>query len=109
MQTVPDEWRDTPSERSDDKGALPWEGQTLFQRNGTGPPQGVSEDKAHPGKGHGKGVEAERESLMMELTRLVQKTVKESSWWERRGIDCAILAAAFLSLPVGKSPPPLHD
>lgn len=41
----------------------------------------------------------ERESLMMELTRLVQKTVRESSWWERRGIDCTILALAFVSLP----------
>ncbi|XP_053727992.1 fatty acid desaturase 6 [Synchiropus splendidus] len=41
----------------------------------------------------------EKESLMMELTRLVQKTVQESSWWERRGMDCSILAAAFLSLP----------
>ncbi|KAG7215461.1 hypothetical protein INR49_003237 [Caranx melampygus] len=36
---------------------------------------------------------------MMELTRMVQKMVKESSWWERRGIDCSILAAAFLCLP----------
>ncbi|KAM3860132.1 fatty acid desaturase 6 [Diretmus argenteus] len=36
---------------------------------------------------------------MMELTRLVQKMVKESSWWERRGIDCSILAGAFLCLP----------
>lgn len=46
--------------------------------------------------------EAEKESMMMELTRLVQKTVKESGWWERRGIDCSILAAAFLCLPPGK-------
>ncbi|KAM3592495.1 uncharacterized protein V6R79_019975 [Siganus canaliculatus] len=45
------------------------------------------------------GEEAEKESLMMELTRMVQETVKESSWWERRGIDCSILAAAFLCLP----------
>lgn len=46
--------------------------------------------------------EVEKESLMMELTRLVQKMVKESSWWERRGIDCSILAAAFLCLPPGE-------
>uniref|UniRef100_H3D2T7 Fatty acid desaturase 6 n=1 Tax=Tetraodon nigroviridis TaxID=99883 RepID=H3D2T7_TETNG len=39
------------------------------------------------------------QDMMMELTRLVQKTVKESSWWERRGIDCSILAAAFFCLP----------
>lgn len=44
----------------------------------------------------------EQESLMMELTRMVQKVLKESSWWERRGVDCSILAAAFLSLPPGK-------
>ncbi|XP_061080894.1 fatty acid desaturase 6 [Conger conger] len=43
--------------------------------------------------------EEDRESLMMELTRLVQKVVKQSSWWERKGIDYAILASAFLSLP----------
>ncbi|XP_015238987.1 PREDICTED: fatty acid desaturase 6-like isoform X1 [Cyprinodon variegatus] len=40
-----------------------------------------------------------KESLMMELTRLVQKVMKESSWWERRGVDCSILTAAFLCLP----------
>ncbi|XP_059180464.1 fatty acid desaturase 6-like [Centropristis striata] len=45
------------------------------------------------------GEQEEKESLMMELTRLVQKMVKESSWWERRGVDCSILAAAFLCLP----------
>lgn len=45
---------------------------------------------------------SEKESLMMELTRMVQKMVKESSWWERRGIDCSILAAAFFCLPPGK-------
>ncbi|KAM9837887.1 fatty acid desaturase 6 [Aulostomus maculatus] len=39
------------------------------------------------------------ESLMMELSRRVQRMVRESSWWERRGIDCSILAAAFLCLP----------
>lgn len=50
------------------------------------------------------GEEVEKESMMMELTKLVQKTVKESSWWEKRGIDCSILAAAFLCLPLGKSP-----
>ncbi|XP_022518693.2 fatty acid desaturase 6 [Astyanax mexicanus] len=43
--------------------------------------------------------EQDRETLMMELTRLVQKAVRDSSWWERRGIDCSILAMAFISLP----------
>uniref|UniRef100_A0A3B5B973 Fatty acid desaturase 6 n=1 Tax=Stegastes partitus TaxID=144197 RepID=A0A3B5B973_9TELE len=46
--------------------------------------QGEPEEK-------GGGAAAE-ETLMMELSRLVQKTVKESSWWERRGVDCSILA-----------------
>ncbi|XP_018591844.1 fatty acid desaturase 6 [Scleropages formosus] len=41
----------------------------------------------------------ERESLMMELRRRVQRTVRESSWWETRGVDCAILTAAFACLP----------
>ncbi|XP_062858804.1 fatty acid desaturase 6 [Trichomycterus rosablanca] len=41
----------------------------------------------------------ESEMLMMELNRLVQKTVRDSSWWERRGLDCTILALAFISLP----------
>ncbi|XP_076154185.1 fatty acid desaturase 6 [Alosa pseudoharengus] len=101
MQTVPEKWRDTPSDRVDEKGApAPWEGQTLFQRNGTGVPAKGASDTTSPEEVSGKGAEAERESLMMELTRLVQRTVKESSWWERRGIDCAILAAAFLTLPV---------
>lgn len=71
--------------------------------------KGDSEDGSGEMKGEWKknggtgGEEAEKESLMMELTRLVQKMVKESSWWERRGIDCSILAAAFFCLPPGKT------
>ncbi|XP_058262739.1 fatty acid desaturase 6 isoform X2 [Hemibagrus wyckioides] len=42
----------------------------------------------------------ECETLMMELTRLVHKTVRDSSWWDRRGLDCTILASAFISLPI---------
>ncbi|XP_067285883.1 fatty acid desaturase 6 [Pseudorasbora parva] len=53
------------------------------------------------GDAQGKQADAERETLMMELTRLVQKRVRESSWWERRGVDCTILTAAFISLPAG--------
>ncbi|KAK2820111.1 hypothetical protein Q5P01_023070 [Channa striata] len=45
------------------------------------------------------GEEWDRETLMMELTRMVQRVVRESSWWERRGMDCSILAAAFVCLP----------
>lgn len=57
------------------------------------------------GEGSAAGQEqlkpAERETLMMELSRRVQETVRLSSWWERRGIDCTILTAAFISLPAG--------
>lgn len=63
-----------------------------------------NDEEAQGGRQRSRGgQEAEKESMMMELTRLVQQTVKESSWWERRGIDCSILAAAFFCLPPGKS------
>ncbi|GAA6086961.1 fatty acid desaturase 6 isoform X1 [Tachysurus ichikawai] len=42
----------------------------------------------------------ECETLMMELTQLVHMTVRDSSWWDRRGLDCTILASAFISLPI---------
>lgn len=71
-------------------------GETLVKRRGDAERSGGA-----------SGEEAEKESMMMELTRLVQKAVKESSWWERRGIDCSILAAAFLCLPPGKTLPTL--
>uniref|UniRef100_A0A8C4TJG5 Fatty acid desaturase 6 n=2 Tax=Erpetoichthys calabaricus TaxID=27687 RepID=A0A8C4TJG5_ERPCA len=50
-----------------------------------------------------KSIRAEEsdERLMMELTELVQRAVKDSSWWEKQGIDCAIVAGAFLCLPAG--------
>lgn len=41
------------------------------------------------------------EALMTELSELVQKVVKSSSWWERRGMDISILACSFLLLPAG--------
>lgn len=63
---------------------------------------GEDEEKEGGQRSRG-GEEAEKETMMMELTRLVQKTVKESSWWEKRGIDCSILAAAFCCLPPGKT------
>lgn len=71
-------------------------GETLVKRRGD------AERSEKKGGGAGDD-EVEKESMMMELTRLVQKTVKESSWWERRGIDCSILAAAYLCLPPGKT------
>lgn len=85
MQNVPQEWREAG--RGD--------GREMFERRRMTGETGVKD-------GGTGGEEAEKESVMMELTRLVQKTMKESSWWERRGIDCCILAAAFLCLPPGK-------
>lgn len=41
------------------------------------------------------------EALMTELSELVQKVVKSSSWWERHGMDISILACSFLLLPAG--------
>lgn len=48
------------------------------------------------------------EALMTELSELVQKVVKSSSWWERHGVDISILACSFLLLPAGNlaQPPP---
>ncbi|KAJ1129980.1 hypothetical protein NDU88_008339 [Pleurodeles waltl] len=41
------------------------------------------------------------EPLMGELSAMVQALVKNSSWWERHGFDCALIAMAFLFLPAG--------
>lgn len=84
MQNIPEKRRETDSLRGP------------ASRDGEG--RGDSEEDAQ-----GKQVDAERETLMMELTRLVQKSVRESSWWEKRGIDCTILTAAFISLPAGNA------
>ncbi|KAM6964498.1 fatty acid desaturase 6 [Tautogolabrus adspersus] len=84
MQTVPEEWREGSGDRTEE---------TLMKRRGD---HSGGEMKENGGTVKG---EVEKESLMTELTRLVQMTVKESSWWERRGMDCSILAAAFLCLP----------
>ncbi|KAM9559972.1 fatty acid desaturase 6-like isoform 1-T1 [Salvelinus alpinus] len=106
MQNVPEEWREEQSMGGGrDKDVKPWEGrEALFQRNTGNSKQDMSTGKEKKNgemmNGGGKGMEGtDKESLMMELTRLVQKTVKESSWWERRGIDITILALAFLLLP----------
>ncbi|XP_019321852.2 fatty acid desaturase 6 isoform X1 [Panthera pardus] len=47
-------------------------------------------------RGHGGG-----EALLGELETLVQDVVRTSSWWERHGVDCAILALSLLSVPAG--------
>ncbi|XP_076966672.1 fatty acid desaturase 6-like [Callospermophilus lateralis] len=41
------------------------------------------------------------EALLGELEGLVQDVVRTSSWWERHGVDCAILALSLLALPAG--------
>ncbi|XP_062976327.1 fatty acid desaturase 6 [Elgaria multicarinata webbii] len=41
------------------------------------------------------------EFLMGELSEMVQKVVKSSSWWERHGVDCTSIALNFLTIPVG--------
>ncbi|XP_039992183.1 fatty acid desaturase 6 [Xiphias gladius] len=90
MQNVPEEWREGRDEGT---------GEMLVKRRGDSECSGEDmkgERRKSAGTG---GEEVERETLMMELTRLVQKMVRESSWWERRGIDCSILAGAFLCLP----------
>lgn len=89
MEDIPEEWREEGQEESGAEGR-----RTAVRRN----PKHNEEMKGE-GKENGGGEEADKESLMMELTRLVQKMVKESSWWERRGVDCSILAAAFACLP----------
>ncbi|KAK6301460.1 hypothetical protein J4Q44_G00275130 [Coregonus suidteri] len=113
MQNVPEEWREEQSVGGGGENDVkPWEGrEALFLTNTGNSKQdmdkrketGVKERGKENGEmmnGGGKGTEGTgKESLMMELTRLVQKTVKESSWWERRGIDITILALAFLLLP----------
>ncbi|CAB1338619.1 unnamed protein product [Coregonus sp. 'balchen'] len=113
MQNVPEEWREERSVGGGGENDVkPWEGrEALFLTNAGNSKQdmdkrketGVKERGKENGEmmnGGGKGTEGTgKESLMMELTRLVQKTVKESSWWERRGIDITILVLAFLLLP----------
>lgn len=42
------------------------------------------------------------EALLGELEARVQDVVRASSWWERHGVDCTILALSLLSLPPGE-------
>ncbi|XP_061783217.1 fatty acid desaturase 6 [Nerophis lumbriciformis] len=60
------------------------------------PPDGTTES----GRKVRGGEEEEEEPVMVELSRMVKTMMKESSWWERRGLDWSILAVAFLCLPV---------
>ncbi|KAJ3608539.1 hypothetical protein NHX12_025586 [Muraenolepis orangiensis] len=85
MQSVPEEWREGGPG-----------GEHLSPRNvGALSDSGMEgeETKAE------RGTTGDKETLMTELSRLVQSTLKESSWWEMRGVDCSILVGAFLCLP----------
>ncbi|XP_060058693.1 fatty acid desaturase 6 isoform X2 [Erinaceus europaeus] len=42
------------------------------------------------------------EALLGELETRVRAVVRASSWWERHGVDCAILALSLLALPAGE-------
>lgn len=42
------------------------------------------------------------EELLGELEGLVKGVVRASSWWERRGVDCSILALSLLAVPAGE-------
>lgn len=46
------------------------------------------------------------EALLSELERRVQDVVRASSWWERQGVDCAILALSLLAVPAGETEAP---
>lgn len=48
-------------------------------------------------RGNGGG-----EALLGELEALVRDVVRTSSWWERHGVDCAILALSLLAVPAGE-------
>ncbi|XP_065549526.1 fatty acid desaturase 6 isoform X3 [Lathamus discolor] len=64
----------------------------------TGPALG---DKDVTPKGALQQAGQREEALMSELSELVQKVVKSSSWWERHGVDISILGCSFLLLPAG--------
>ncbi|XP_060950792.1 fatty acid desaturase 6 [Limanda limanda] len=82
MQEVPEEWREGGDEMRMKRE------QVVVKRSSEGM-------KGEEGRKSAGG----EETPMMELSRMVQKLVQESSWWERRGLDTCVLAAALLCLP----------
>ncbi|KAL0964841.1 hypothetical protein UPYG_G00329750 [Umbra pygmaea] len=108
MHHVPEEWREERSIRGEEDFVTPWQGEeVLFQGNDGVSGTSKQDEEKMTAEGNAelkhraaRGMDQlDKESLMMELTRLVQKTVKSSSWWERRGVDITILGLAFLLLP----------
>ncbi|XP_042558573.1 fatty acid desaturase 6 [Dipodomys spectabilis] len=62
-------------------------------------PPGAGGAHGDPGAGGAGGAAAR--ALLAELERQVQGVVRASSWWQRRGVDCAILALSLLAVPAG--------
>ncbi|KAM8992169.1 fatty acid desaturase 6 isoform 1-T1 [Ara ararauna] len=74
------------------------QGMTAPDGSRTGP---ALDDKDVTLKGPLQQAGQSEEALMAELSGLVQKVVKSSSWWERHGVDISILGCSFLLLPAG--------
>ncbi|XP_060620707.2 fatty acid desaturase 6 [Anolis sagrei] len=68
----------------------PWPGEMALSQEG-GEAEGGPPERSR----------REAESLMGELSQVVQEVVRSSSWWEKHGLDGTILALNFLSLPIG--------
>ncbi|XP_010897803.1 fatty acid desaturase 6 [Esox lucius] len=105
MHNVPEEWREERGPGGKEyevkprggRGAL-FKGNTWISGNCRRDGGKVTEKEGGEPMDGAREV-TDKESLMMELTHLVQNTVKESSWWQRRGIDISVLVLAFLLLP----------
>nr|XP_033816876.1 fatty acid desaturase 6 [Geotrypetes seraphini] len=69
--------------------------------DGLGKEEGSCLPKSFAPKEVKQGQAEEEESLMRELSALVQKVVKGSSWWERHGIDGVLLALALTFFAAG--------
>ncbi|XP_076008420.1 fatty acid desaturase 6 [Genypterus blacodes] len=98
MQNVPEEWREEDDGRGRERNGKHGDGEMVFKRKGDSG-NSVRERRDEEMKCKETGETGDKESLMMELTRMVQTVIRESSWWERRGIDCCILTGAFFFLP----------
>lgn len=88
--------RDTPAPRD----SRP---EVMAERREPGP--ALVDGDATPRRVSGQAGQHE-EALMAELSELVQKVVRSSSWWERHGLDISILACSILLLPPGKPAQP---
>ncbi|KAJ8013500.1 hypothetical protein DPEC_G00030430 [Dallia pectoralis] len=92
MHQVPEEWREDDNVKPPEGRDALFKGNTWMSGNSRRDGGKVAE------KQNVELMDGDRQSLMMELTRLIQNMVNETSWWENRGIDISILALAFLLL-----------